>query len=379
MIYFDNAATTYPKPPEVIRATIGVMEKLGGNPGRAGHHFSLCAGRVLNRCREEAAQLFLMDKPEQVIFTYNCTDSINIAIRGSLHLGDEVICSHAEHNAVMRVLRGYERLNMITVKVLTPNTMGVLEPHTLQAAISPKTTLVVLSHASNVTGIIQPVELLGAVCRENGIPLLVDAAQTAGVLPVSLSSLNADMIALPGHKGLLGPQGTGLLLLREGVLPRAYREGGTGSRSESMFQPEDLPDRFESGTLNLPGIAGLLQGIRFVRAHGREIRQYEETLTERLKAGLMSIDGLTVLGHPDAKRVGVLSFLMEQMDSSELTDALDGLGFALRGGLHCAPAIHEHLGTLKTGAVRASVGIYNTEEEVDRLVEGVYKLASLRG
>ncbi len=374
MIYLDNAATTFPKPPEVIRAASGVMEKLGGNPGRAGHHLSLCAGRVINRCREEAAQLFMLDKPEQVIFTFNCTDSINIAIKGLLHLGDEVICSHAEHNAVMRVLSGYERLGMITVKVLAPNNMGLLEPHTLQKAITPKTALVVLSHASNVTGIIQPIGRLGAVCRENGIPLLVDAAQTAGVLDVSLNALNADMVAMPGHKGLLGPQGTGLLVLRNGMLPRPFREGGTGSRSESMLQPEDLPDRYESGTLNLPGIAGLLQGIRFVRAHQNEIREYEDALTSRMAQGLMSLPSVTVLGHPDVKRVGVLSFVLDRMDSSEAADALSSQGFALRGGLHCAPSIHQYLGTMNTGAVRASVGIYNTEVEIDRLVEAVYNL-----
>ena len=374
MIYLDNAATTYPKPPEVIRAVQGVMEKLGGNPGRAGHRLSLCAMRVLNRCREEAAQLFRLDKPEQAVFTFNCTDAINIAIRGILHLGDEVICSHAEHNAVMRVLKGYERMNMITVTVLEPNAMGILEPHTLQKAIGPQTALVVLCHASNVTGIIQPVDRLGAVCRENGVPLLVDAAQTAGILDVGLELLNADMIAMPGHKGLLGPQGTGFLLLREGLRLMPCREGGTGSRSESMYQPEDLPDRLESGTLNLPGIAGLLQGMRFVRRYQSEIRAYEDSLTERLFRGLSQVKGVRVLGHPDAKRVGVVSFTVENTDSSEAADALDRMGFCLRGGLHCAPAIHRYLGTMDQGAVRAGIGIYNTEEEIDRLVDAVRHL-----
>lgn len=373
MIYLDNAATSFPKPPEVIRAAAGVMEKLGGNPGRSGHTLSLCAGRVVNRCREEAARLFAMDNPERVIFTLNCTDAINIAIRGMLHLGDEVICSHAEHNAVMRVLKGYEARGMITLTVLKPNNLGLLEPQTLQRAFSPKTSLVVLSHASNVTGIIQPINRLGAVCRENGVPLLVDAAQTAGILDTSPAALKADMVAMPGHKSLLGPQGTGLLLLN-GALPRPFREGGTGSRSESMLQPEEMPDRFESGTLNLPGIAGLLQGIRFVAAHQSEIRTYEDALITRMADGLMSLPGVTVLGDPDVKRVGVLSFVLSGMDSSEAADALSQMRFAVRGGLHCAPSIHQFLGTLKTGAVRASVGIYNTEDEVDQFVDAVWRL-----
>lgn len=376
MIYLDNAATSYPKPPEVIRAVQGVMEKLGGNPGRGGHRLSLCAMRVLNRCREEASQLFRLDKPEQAVFTFNCTDAINLAIRGMLHLGDEVICSHAEHNAVMRVLKGYERMNMITVTTLKPNAMGLIEPHTLQSAISKKTALVVLCHASNVTGIIQPVDRLGAICRENGVPLLVDAAQTAGVLDISLEGLKADMIAMPGHKGLLGPQGTGLLLLREGLSLMPLREGGTGSRSESMYQPEDLPDRLESGTLNLPGIAGLLQGIRFVTRYQREIRAYEQSLTQRLLNGLRETEGISLLGHPDIKRVGVVSFTLKNMDSSEGADALNQMGFCLRGGLHCAPSIHQHMGTLEGGAVRASIGIYNTEEEIDRLVSALGQLVT---
>ena len=279
-----------------------------------------------------------MDNPEQVIFTFNCTDALNIAIKGTLHLGDEVICSHAEHNAVMRVLKGYESMGMITLTVLAPNKLGIIEPHILQKALSPQTALVVLSHASNVTGIIQPISRLGAVCQENGVPLLVDAAQTAGILDVSPQTLHADMVAMPGHKSLLGPQGTGLLVLREGVTPRPFREGGTGSRSEDMLQPSDLPDRYESGTANFPGIAGLLQGIRFVRAHQTEIREYEDALISRMAQGLMSLPNITILGDPDAKRVGVLSFVLSNMDSSEAADSLSAMSFAVRGGLHWPPA-----------------------------------------
>ena len=365
MIYLDNAATSYPKPPQVIRAMAGTLEKLGANPGRGGHHLAVCAGRVVQRCREELAELTGIRQPERVIFTHSCTESLNLAISGTLHEGDEVLCSHGEHNAVMRLLDRYAAAGQITVRVLPPDETGVLQPHTLQRMISSKTALVIICHASNVTGVVQPVGRLGAVCRENGVPLLVDAAQTAGMLDVSLAALNADMIAMPGHKGLLGPHGTGVLILGEGMEPEPLMCGGTGSASESLRQPDMLPDRYESGTLNLPGIAGLLAGVKFVRAHQAEIHQYEQHLARRLRSQLEGMDRLTLLGHPDAPKMGMVSFVPKGMDVSALSDDLDHSGVAVRGGLHCAPSIHTWLGTLQSGAVRASVGIYNTEQEID--------------
>ena len=365
MIYLDNAATSYPKPPQVIRAMAGTLEKLGANPGRGGHHLAVCAGRVVQRCREELAELTGIRQPERVIFTHSCTESLNLAISGTLHEGDEVLCSHGEHNAVMRLLDRYAAAGQITVLVMPPDETGILQPHTLQRMISPKTALVIICHASTVTGVVQPVGRLGAVCRENGVPLLVDAAQTAGMLDVSLAALNADMVAMPGHKGLLGPHGTGVLILGEGMEPEPLMCGGTGSASESLRQPDMLPDRYESGTLNLPGIAGLLAGVKFVRAHQAEIHQYEQHLARRLRSQLEGMDRLTLLGHPDAPKMGMVSFVPKGMDVSALSDDLDRSGVAVRGGLHCAPSIHTWLGTLQSGAVRASVGIYNTEQEID--------------
>ena len=365
MIYLDNAATSYPKPPQVIRAMAGTLEKLGANPGRGGHHLAVCAGRVVQRCREELAELTGIRQPERVIFTHSCTESLNLAISGTLHEGDEVLCSHGEHNAVMRLLDRYAAAGQITVRVMPPDETGILQPHTLQRMISPKTALVIICHASNVTGVVQPVGRLGAVCRENGVPLLVDTAQTAGMLDVSLAALNADMIAMPGHKGLLGPHGTGVLILGEGMEPEPLMCGGTGSASESLRQPDMLPDRYESGTLNLPGIAGLLAGVKFVRAHQAEIHQYEQHLARRLRSQLEGMDRLTLLGHPNAPKMGMVSFVPKGMDVSALSDDLDRSGVAVRGGLHCAPSIHTWLGTLQSGAVRASVGIYNTEQEID--------------
>jgi len=371
MIYFDNAATSFPKPPMVARAMAGTLNKIGGNPGRAGHPLSLCGGRVIQCCRETLAEAFGAKMPEQVIFTAGCTEALNIAIRGMLHQGDEVLCSHAEHNAVMRPLKELEAAGQIRVRVLKPNSLGLVTEEAIEEAVSPRTALCVLCHASNVTGVVQPVAKLSAVLRRHGIPLLVDAAQTAGVLPVSLGVLGADMIALPGHKGLLGPHGTGILVLGEGMLPRPLIMGGTGSVSESMRQPENLPDRYESGTPNLPGIAGLLAGARFALRHRSEIEAYELELSARLRFGLERMRGIRVLGHPGAEKVGVVSFVPAFMDCGELADRLSSAGFALRAGLHCAPSVHGWLGTLNSGACRASIGIYNTEEEVDRLLEAV--------
>ena len=364
MIYLDNAATSFPKPPQVLRAMTGVMERFGANPGRGGHRLALQAGRVVEACREAAAEL-LGAAPERVVFTRCCTESLNLAILGLVRPGDEVICSHGEHNAVMRPLARLVTERGVAVKVLQPGENGLLTPDTLRAALTPRTRLVVLCHASNVTGVVQPVSSLGAVCREKNVPLLVDAAQSAGILDVTLDALNADMIAAPGHKGLLGPHGTGLLALRENVAPAPLMVGGTGSMSESVLQPELLPDRYESGTLNLPGVAGLLAGVSHVRRHRREIAQREHALNERLRRQLAQLPGVQVLGDESAPRVAVTSIVPRQGDSGALGDALDKSGVAVRAGLHCAPAIHAWLGTLQSGAVRFSPGMYTTEADVD--------------
>ena len=350
MIYLDNAATSYPKPPEVNKAVCGVMEKIGGNPGRGGHAGALAGGRIMEKCRELAAEYAGVSGPEKVIFCLNCTDALNMAIRGTLHAGDEVLVSHAEHNAVLRPLMGYHDQGKITVRMLEPDPRGLLSPDTVRRAISPKTALMVLCHASNVTGLIQP------------------ARAIAGT--EDLAAVGADMIAMPGHKGLLGPMGTGLLCLGDGVLPRPLREGGTGSASESLRQPAMLPDRLESGTANLPGIAGLTQGLKFMLRHRGAVTEYEQTLRAKLREGLLNISGVTLYEGPaDAAHTGVISFNLRGMDSGQAADALNRRKIAVRGGLHCAPAIHAWLGT--AGAVRASLGPFNTEREVDDFLAAV--------
>ena len=373
MVYLDNAATTFPKPPEVAQAMAGCVARLGANPGRGGHRLALAAGRLVESCREALAQEVGMDRPERVIFTSGCTAALNMAITGTLRRGDEVVCTHAEHNAVMRTLERWRARGDITVRVAEPDERGLLTPDGLRRAMTRRTALVIVCHASNVTGVVQDVGPLGQVCEAAGVPLLVDAAQTAGLLDIRLRTLHASMVALPGHKGLLGPQGIGALVLGDGMAPEPLLYGGTGSASEQLTQPALLPDRYESGTLNLPGIAGLLAGLRFVQAHRAELRDYEQALTQRLLSRLGEIPAVRVLGQGQAARVGVVSFVSPG-DLSYLADALDRCGFCVRGGLHCAPMMHRWLGTLQTGAIRASVGPFTTERDMDDFAAVVQRL-----
>ena len=370
VIYLDNAATSWPKPESVLRAVMGVQQKPFGNPGRGGHRASLCAGRVVYACREEAAR-FLGGVPERVIFTLNCTDALNMALRGFLHKGDHVLITHDAHNAVMRPLCGMEKRGEITLSVLRAGADGVIAPEAIDEAVTPATALCVLTHASNVTGTIQDAKGLAEASHRYGVPVLLDAAQTAGT--INLADIGADLLAMPGHKGLLGPMGTGILYVGEQMDLRPLREGGTGSSSESVYQPQLLPDRYESGTLALPGLAGLLQGIRFVRQHCAEIHAYEVQLIDELRSGLKNIPGVKVYGDDAVPHGGVLSFNIAGYDSAETADRLDRAGFCLRGGLHCAPSMHHFLGT--EGTVRASVGPFSTGREIDLLLAEVEKIA----
>ena len=375
MIYLDNAATSFPKPPEVIRAMAGVEEKMGANPGRGGHRLALRAGRVVEHCREEAARLLGVHHPERILFTANCTEALNLAISGTLRRGDEVICSYAEHNAVMRLLDRYVSRGEITVHMLAPDERGILSPASLRRVISRKTALVIIAHASNVTGLIQPIAQLGAVCRERGVPLLVDAAQTAGHLPLEPKKWGCTMLAMPGHKGLLGPHGTGALWVADGVTLAPLRQGGTGSASESMFQPRIMPDSLESGTLNLPGIAGLYAGMRFALAHQQEARETTAALCGMMRDALREMAGVRVYTRADAS---LLSFNVAGIASQVVASALDEQGIAVRGGLHCAPGVHRFLGTLNIGAVRVSPGLMNTAAEAGKLIDAVWKIAKAR-
>lgn len=366
MIYLDNAATSFPKPESVYRAVELTQRSIGANPGRSGHRLSLSAARILLDTREALAALLHISDPESLIFGSNCTDMLNLAIHGVCREGMNVLTSVYAHNSVLRPLNHLARTGKIHLQTVTD----------IPSAIRRNTDLVVVPHANNVTGVIQPIEQIAVLCQMNRARLIVDAAQTAGVLPLYPEEWGVDLCAMPGHKGLLGPQGTGVLYIRPGLNLTPIKQGGTGTSSQLLFQPDELPERYESGTMNTPGIAGLGQGTRFCLHHRAEIRGQELLLTELLIGGLLDIPHVQVYGALDAiSRVGTLSFNLGQHPSGEIADALDQSGLCVRAGLHCAPLIHETLGTMQQGAVRVSLGFSNTESDVKALLHTLDRLA----
>lgn len=364
-IYLDNAATSHPKPECVVRAVSEAMQKYNGNPGRSGHRRALDAAQIVLNARNELAALLNAPEPLSFIHTFNCTDALNMAIRGSLRRGDHVVVDSLCHNSVLRPIFGLERHGQISVTCLDPADGYVHEPADFAEAIHRKTRLVVVTHVSNVTGAIQHVEEIADICRRKRVRLLVDGAQAVGSIPVDLSTLNADLYAFPGHKGLLGPTGTGALYIRPGVSLTPYREGGTGTESDRLFQPDDLPERYESGTVNLHGIAGLGAGARYVRESFGQIHDREQTLRHRLTDGLLSLGATLYAPADDRRRTDVISFNLPGMASEPVADQLNARGIQVRAGLHCAPLTHRLLGTLETGAVRASIGHATTTQDID--------------
>ncbi|HIE38637.1 MAG TPA: aminotransferase class V-fold PLP-dependent enzyme [Anaerolineae bacterium] len=386
-IYFDNAATSWPKPPEVVEAMVRFLDEVGANPGRAGHRMAVEAGRVVYEAREAVAELFNAPDPLRVVFGPNATEALNLALRGLLRPGDHVVTSSMEHNSMMRPLRALERQGVeVTVVHCSPE--GFLDPTDVEAAIRPNTVMIALNHGSNVVGTLLPVAEVGRMLRQwpagaqHAVPLLlVDAAQTAGAVPMDMQADGIDLLAFTGHKSLYGPMGTGGLIIGEQVgLARLepLKRGGTGSRSEREEQPTFLPDMYESGTPNGPGLAGLTAGIRWVLEQGVEaIRVREMALTQRLIDGLRGIPGVTVYGGLDARRqTATVSFNIAGMEPSEVGLRLDeGYGMMCRVGLHCAPAAHRTISTFPVGTVRFSLGALNTAEDVDGAVEAVARLA----
>lgn len=380
MIYLDNAATSWPKPPAVAEAMGRFLEQVGANPGRSSHRLSVEAGRIVYQVREDLARLFNFPDPLHIVFGLNATDALNLALQGYLRPGDHVITSSMEHNSVMRPLRALEERG-VELTVLPCSHEGFLEPALIEEAIKPHTVMIALNHASNVIGTLLPVGEAGRIARRNGLLLLVDAAQTAGAYPIDMERQAIDLLAFTGHKSLLGPQGTGGLCIGPRVdLERLepLKRGGTGSRSEFEEQPDFLPDMCESGTLNTVGLAGLGAGVRFVLEQGlTSIRHQEVRLAQRLIEGLRSIPGLTLYGSGDANRqMATVSFNIEGLAPSEVGLRLDeGYEIMCRVGLHCAPAAHKTMGTFPQGTVRFSLGFFNTEQEVDMAVEALKKIA----
>ena len=377
-VYLDNAATSHPKPETVYRA---VAERLryGGTHGRGSHQQAIAADRVVFETREILCELFNGQDSSRFIFTPNATTAINQALFGLLQPGDRVVTTSMEHNAVVRPLRQLEDRGVSVVKVGGDPHNGRIDLAALRQACLEKTTrLLVVNHCSNVTGAILPLTGLGAWCREHNIVFMVDGAQSAGSLALDLQALDIDLFAAPGHKGLLGPQGTGFLYVREGLELNPLIFGGTGANSHSDRQPVDLPEQLESGTLNLPGLAGLHAAGQYLLQVGIDnIRQREIELTSRLLAGLNAIAGIALYGPElSVERGSVISFNLLSCDPAEVGFMLDRQQqISLRTGLHCAPDAHRTIGTLPEGTVRVSPGYFTTDAEVDYFLDAVFALA----
>jgi cysteine desulfurase/selenocysteine lyase len=387
MIYFDNTATSWPKPPGVVEAMIHFSENVGANPGRSGHRLSVEAGRIVYEARELVAELFNVADPLRVVFGANVTEALNLALTGYLRSGDHVVTSSMEHNSAMRPLRALAAGTCggpIELTVVPCSKEGFLEPSAIEAAIRPNTVQIVLNHGSNVCGSLLPIREAGAIARHHGCLLLVDAAQTAGAYPIDMEADNIDLLAFTGHKALGGPMGTGGLIFGDRVnLSRLtpLKRGGTGSRSEWEEQPDFLPDMCESGTANAVGLAGLAAGVRWVKEQGvQAIRQHEEGLTQQLIDGLREIPGVSVYGGLDAARqTATISFNFAGLEPSEVGLRLDDeYDIMCRVGLHCAPAAHRTLGTYPAGTVRFGLSAFNTSDQVDQALRAVQEIAGSR-
>ena len=371
-IYFDNAATSHPKPPSVIKAVERALTETNANPGRSGHRAAIEAARSVLSCREKLARLLGAADPMNVVHCFNCTDALNLAIKGSLRVGDHVIATQLEHNSVLRPLNTLAKRKRISLTLVSPRPDGFVDPDDIRHAITPCTALIVCTHASNVTGAIQPVAAIGQVARSAGVRYLIDGAQALGGMPVDVRALGCDMYAFPGHKSLLGPQGTGGLYIADALRLNPLREGGTGTDSQSLLQPDTLPERYESGTVNLPGIAGLAAGCDYIAPRLSQIMMHERELTQALFDGLAAMDGVTLYSPAqEAGRAGIVCFNVGDRPSAQVADALARRGIAVRGGLHCAPGAHRFLGTLERGAVRASLGHANSFDEVEQFLRAV--------
>jgi cysteine desulfurase family protein len=377
-LYLDNAATSFPKPEPVCAAVDQAMRRGCANPGRGGYRLSLEAGRLVLAAREAAARLVGLTDPARVVFTANATEAINLALFGALLPGDRVVTTSMEHNAVVRPLRELAARGVEVVKVQADR-CGFVAPADLQRACTPGTRLLVMTHCSNVTGTVQAIEELGPWCRSRGILFLVDAAQSAGLLELDMEAMAIDLLAVPGHKGLMGPPGTGFLAIGAGVRLKPLLYGGTGTRSQSDVQPEELPERLESGTLNVVGLAGLHAGLEFLREIGlNRIRAHEHELLAQLIGGLRRIPAVTRYGPAEHQpHGGALSFTVAGLDPSTIGYRLDtGYDIGVRVGLHCAPEAHRSIGTFPTGTVRVSPGWFTTAADIERLLAAVHDLAS---
>jgi cysteine desulfurase / selenocysteine lyase len=378
MIYLDNASTSWPKPAVVEREMCRFLAEDAGNPGRAGHRMATASEAMLDRLRVRLDRLFEGDGPQRTILTLNATDAINMAINGVLQPGDHVITTTLEHNSVSRPLQAFSDQGLITLTRLPATREGFIEPEHVRQTIQPDTRLIVCTHCSNVIGTIQPVDQIGRIARAHNVLLLVDAAQSAGLVPISMRDMQIDLLAIAGHKSLLGPPGTGALLVGERVDVRPCREGGTGGDSASPRQPEEYPYRLEAGTPNTVGLAGLAAALDEVHRWGPQtMLDHERALAAQFVDAITADARVRLLGPRDlCRRTGMVAFTMEGLSSQEVAAVLDeSFGIAVRGGLHCAPYLHQALGTFPDGAVRVSPGPHNTASDIASLIEAVRMIA----
>ncbi len=382
MIYLDNAATSFPKPPQVYRAMDEFFRHRAANPGRAGYRLSTEAEREVEGTRKILADLFGASEPERMIFTLNATDAINMALKGLLREGDHVVTSDLEHNSVTRPLRGLEKRGAISVTRVNASQEGILDPQAVKQAVGPQTRLIVITHASNVLGTIQPIKEIGRLAREKGLVFMVDAAQSAGVWPISVEDDLIDLLAFTGHKGLFGPPGTGGLYVgkRAEILP--WREGGTGTDSESPIHPEEMPFRLEGGTPNFLGITGLKTGAEFISKTGMDnIRHHGRQLLMAILNGIKGDDRFILYGPSEPSdtkdRLPIVSLNIKGLEPSVAGGILDETyGIAARSGLHCAPLTHQCIGSFPQGTLRISPGYFNTEDDISQLTSALKEIAS---
>jgi cysteine desulfurase family protein len=378
-IYFDNAATSFPKPGEVEAGLLQYHRHLGASAGRGAYPRAVLAGRLLDDTRKLLAILFNIPKPNQIVFTLNASDALNLAIKGlDWRTGDNAVVSTMEHNSVLRPLHALKTRKGIKIVKIKANAEGIVDPIDYAKAIDSHTRLVALVHASNVSGSLQPVTDVGDIARRKGVPFLVDAAQSAGAFPIDVEAMKIDLLAFPGHKALYGPLGTGGLYIREGLDLDTLREGGTGSQSEQEVQPDFMPDKYEPGSHNALGIAGWKSGLEFLlRETVAKVRSHEERLTAQFLEGLRKIKALKIYGPNDASRqVAVVSIRLDDFAPLELSHRLfERGGLMTRSGLHCAPGAHQMVGTYPLGTTRFSFGYFNTPAEIETAISTLDTIA----
>ena len=376
-VYFDNGATSHPKPESVYTATLDYMRNNGASPGRGNYSRAIEADRLVYETRKALCKLLGAKRPSQIIFTSNATESLNIALKGFLQPGDRVLTTSYEHNAMWRPLKRLELDRQIALLPIPCTPEGKMDLQWARDRLREGVSLVAVAHGSNVVGCVTPLEELVAAAHERDVPVLADAAQTAGVYPMDVTGLGVDMLAFTGHKGLLGPTGTGGLYLRQGLRLSTLKEGGTGGLSISPFQPEDAPDRYEAGTMNISGLAGLHAAAVFLLDIGvGRVRDHEIALAQLLMEGLETVPRLQYYGpHAAQDRLGLIAFNLEGQNPNDVARRLDeDYGIMVRAGLHCSPQAHRLLGTDPIGSVRVSVGWFNTREEISQLIDALQQI-----